>query len=144
MEWEATKGTLESLPLNVYWKSSLDCAKDQSSLINSVHLSLIVINTISTVIRVLKPSSSTHSLQIYCTGFTDPRSHTSCAEKRDPTNINILPFFYYYFSQNLIQFFIQQIPKLISFAFSSINNTQISSTQIFTKQIDSKLSFAKI
>ena len=68
-------------------EGSSDCAEDQSSLINSVHLSLIVTNIILTVIRALKPGSSTHSLQIYCTGFTGPRSHTFWAwiEKRDST-----------------------------------------------------------
>ena len=39
------------------------------------------------VVHALKPSSSTHSLQIYCSGLTGPRSHTSWvwAKKRDPT-----------------------------------------------------------
>ena len=60
-------------------KSSSDCAKDQPSLINSVHLCLIVINIILTVIHALKPSSLTHFLQIYCTGFTGLRSHISWA-----------------------------------------------------------------
>ena len=66
-------------------EGSSDCAEDQSSLINSVHLSLIVKNTILTVTRALKLGSSTHSLQIYCTGFTGPRSHIFWAwvEKRD-------------------------------------------------------------
>ena len=58
-------------------KSSSDCAEDQSFLINSVHLCLIVMNTILTVIHAQKPSSLTHFLQIYCTGFIGPRSHTS-------------------------------------------------------------------
>ena len=68
-------------------KGSSDYAEDQSSLINSVHLSLLMANTILTVIHALKPGSSTHFLQIYCTGFTGPRSHTSWvrAEKHDPT-----------------------------------------------------------
>ena len=58
-------------------KSSSDRAEDQSSLINSVHFCLIVMNTILIVIHALKSSSLTHYLQIYCTGFTGPRSHTS-------------------------------------------------------------------
>ena len=58
-------------------KSSSDCAEDQPFLINSVHLCLIVMNTILTVIHALKPNSLTHSLQIYCTGFTGPKSHRS-------------------------------------------------------------------
>ena len=68
-------------------KSSSDSAEDQSSLINSVHFCLIVMNTILTVIHALKPNSLTHSLQIYCTGFIGPRSHTSWAwaTKRVPT-----------------------------------------------------------
>ena len=39
------------------------------------------------VAHALKPSSSTHSLQIYCTGLAGPRSHTSWAwaAKHDPT-----------------------------------------------------------
>ena len=57
-------------------QNSSDCAKNKLSLINSVHLYLIVMNTILTVIHALKPSSLTHSLQIYCTGLTSPRSHT--------------------------------------------------------------------
>ena len=46
-------------------------------------------NTILTVIHSLKPSSLTHSLQIYCIGLTGPRSHTSWAwtAKRDPTYV---------------------------------------------------------
>ena len=72
---------------NVLEKSSSDCAEDQPSLINSVHLCLIVTNTILTVIHALKHSSLTHSLQIYCSGLTGPRSHTSWAwaAKRVPT-----------------------------------------------------------
>ena len=68
-------------------KSFSDCAEDQPSLINSVHPCLTVINTILTVIHALRPSSLTHPLQIYCTGLTGPRSHTSWAwvAKRDPT-----------------------------------------------------------
>ena len=62
---------------DVLEKSSSDCVEDQPSLINSVHLCLIVMNTILTVIHTLKLNSLTHSLQIYCTGFTGPRSHTS-------------------------------------------------------------------
>ena len=57
-------------------QSSSDCAENKHSLINSVHLCLIVMNTILTVIHALKPSSLIHSLQIYCTGLTGPRSHT--------------------------------------------------------------------
>ena len=60
-------------------KSSSDCAKDQPSLINSVHPCLIVMNTILTVIHILQFSFLTHYLQIYYTGFTVPRSHTSWA-----------------------------------------------------------------
>ena len=56
-------------------------------MINSVHLCLIVVNTILTVIHVLKPSSLTHSLQIYCIGLTSPSFHISWtwAAKRVPT-----------------------------------------------------------
>ena len=60
-------------------QSSSDCAENKLSLINSIHLSLIVVNTILTVIHALKPSSLTNSLQIYCTGLTGPRSHTPWA-----------------------------------------------------------------
>ena len=57
-------------------QSSLDCAENKLSLINSIHLCLIVVNTILNVIHALKSSFLTHSLQIYCTGLTGPRSHT--------------------------------------------------------------------
>ena len=60
-------------------QSSSDCAKNKLSLINSVHLCLIVMNTILTAIHALKSSSLTHSLQIYCTGLTGPRSYTPWA-----------------------------------------------------------------
>ena len=68
-------------------KSSSNLAENQSSLVNSVHLSLIVKNTVLTVVHTLKSSSLAHSLQIYCTGFTGLRSHAywARAEKRDPT-----------------------------------------------------------
>ena len=68
-------------------QSSSDCAENKLSLINSIHLCLIVVNTILTVIHALKPSSLTHSLQIYCTGLTGPRPHTPWAwvAKRVPT-----------------------------------------------------------
>ena len=70
-------------------QNSSDCAENKLSLINSIHLCLIVVNTILTVIHALKPSFLTHSLQIYCIGLTDPRSHTpwAWAVKRVPTNI---------------------------------------------------------
>ena len=44
-------------------------------------------NTTLTVIHALKPSSLTHSLQIYCIGLTNPKSHTprAWAAKRVPT-----------------------------------------------------------
>ena len=116
---------LGSLPLNATGEGSSTCVEDQSSLINSVHLSLIVTNTMLTTVHTLKPSSSTHSLQIYCTGFTDPRSHTSCAEKRDPTNINILLF--------LLLFF----PKFDTVFHST--NTQINLFCIFINQQHSNL-----
>ena len=60
-------------------QSSSDCVENKLSLINSIHLCLIVVNTILTVIHALKPSSLTHSLQIYYTGLTGPRSHTPWA-----------------------------------------------------------------
>ena len=60
-------------------QNSSDCAKNKLSLINSVYLCLIVMNTILTVIHALKSSSLTHSLQIYCTGLTGPRSYTPWA-----------------------------------------------------------------
>ena len=68
---------------------SSDCAENKLSLINSIHLCLIVVNTILTVIHALKPSSLTHFLQIYCTGLTGPRSHTPWAwvAKRVPTTV---------------------------------------------------------
>ena len=68
-------------------QNSSDYAEDKLSLINSVHLCLIVMNTILTVIHALKPSFLTHSLQIYCIGLTGPRSHTpwTWAAKRVPT-----------------------------------------------------------
>ena len=68
-------------------QSSSDCVENKLSLINSVHLCLIVMNTILTVIHALKPNSLTHSLQIYCTRLTGPRSHTlwAWAAKRIPT-----------------------------------------------------------
>ena len=75
---EAEKGGWNPYHSRGTRKSSSDCAEDQPSLINSVHPCLIVINTMLTVAHALKPSSSTHSLQIYCIGLTGPRSHTSC------------------------------------------------------------------
>ena len=68
-------------------QNSSDCAENKLSLINSVHFCLIVMNTMLTVIHVLKPSFLTHSLQIYCIGLTSPRSHTpwAWAAKRVPT-----------------------------------------------------------
>ena len=44
---------------------------------NPVHPGFIVINAMLAVAHALKLSSSSHSLQIYCTGLTGPRSHTS-------------------------------------------------------------------
>ena len=69
-------------------KSSSNRVEDQSSLVNSAHLSLIVKNTVLTVVYTLKPSSLTHSLQIHCTELTGLRSYTSWAwaEKRDLTS----------------------------------------------------------
>ena len=55
---------------------SLDCVENKLSLINSIHLCLIVMNTMLTIIHALKSSFLTHSLQIYCIGLTGPRSHT--------------------------------------------------------------------
>ena len=68
-------------------KNSSDRAEDQFSLVNSVHLSLIVKNTMLTVVHTLRPNSLTHSLQIHCIGLTGLRSHISWAwaKKRDPT-----------------------------------------------------------
>ena len=43
-------------------QNSSNCAENKLSLINSVHLCLIVMNTILTVIHTLKPSTLTHSL----------------------------------------------------------------------------------
>ena len=60
-------------------QSSSDCVENKLSLINSIHLCLIVVNTILTVIHALKPSSLTNFLQIYYTGLTGPRSHTPWA-----------------------------------------------------------------
>ena len=57
-------------------QNSSDCAENKLSLINSVHLLLIVMNTILTVIHALKFSSLTHSLQIYYIELISPRSHT--------------------------------------------------------------------
>ena len=58
-------------------------------MINPVHPYFTVINTALAVGHALKPSSSSHSLQIYYTGLTGPRSHTSWAwaAKRDPTSV---------------------------------------------------------
>ena len=72
-------------------QNSSDCAENKFSLINSVHLYLIVMNTRLTVIHTLKPSSLTHSLQIYCTRFIGPRSHTPWAwvAKRVPIIRNL-------------------------------------------------------
>ena len=72
-------------------QSSSDCAENKISLINSVHLCLIVVNSILIVIHALKPNSLTHSLQIYCTRLTGPRSHTPWAwvAKRVPTIRNL-------------------------------------------------------
>ena len=69
-------------------QSSSDCAKNKLSLINLIHLCLIVMNIILTVIHALKPSSLTHSLQIYCTGLTGLRSQTpwAWAAKRVPSS----------------------------------------------------------
>ena len=68
-------------------QSSSNCAENKISLINSIHLCLIVVNTILTVIHALKPSSLTHSLQIHCIRLIGPRSHTPWAwvAKRVPT-----------------------------------------------------------
>ena len=70
-------------------KSSSNRAEDQSSLVNSVHLNLIMENTVLTIVHTLKPSSLTHSLQIHCTGLIGRRSHASWTwpEKGDPTTI---------------------------------------------------------
>ena len=70
-------------------QSSLDCVENKLSLINSIHLCLIVVNTILTIIHALKPNFLTHSLQIYCTRLTGPRSHTPWAwvAKHVPTTI---------------------------------------------------------
>ena len=70
-------------------KSSSNRAEDQSSLVNSVHLSLIVKNTVLTIVHTLKPSSLAHSLQIHCTRLTGLRPHASWAraEKHDPTKV---------------------------------------------------------
>ena len=77
-------------------KSSPDCAEDQSSLANSVHLSSIVRNTVITVVHTLKPNSLVHSLQIHCTQLTGLRSHVSWAwpEKRNPT-VTLQLFFFF-------------------------------------------------
>ena len=68
-------------------QSSLDCAENKLSLINSIHFCLIVVNTILTVVHALKPSLLTHSLQIYYIGLTGPISHPPWAwvAKRVPT-----------------------------------------------------------
>ena len=63
-------------------RSSSDWAEDWPPLTNPIYLSLIVKNTMLTVVHTLKPNSLTHSLQIHCIRLTSPRSHTSwaCAE----------------------------------------------------------------
>ena len=60
-------------------------------MINPIHPGFTVINTMLAVAHTLKPSSSSHSLQIYCIELIGPRSHTSWAwvAKRDPTIINL-------------------------------------------------------
>jgi len=72
-------------------KSSSSRAEDQPYMINLVHPDFTVINTMLAIAHALKFSSSSHSLQIYCTGFTGPRSYTSWtwAAKRDPTHTYI-------------------------------------------------------
>ena len=60
-------------------QSSLDCAENKLSLINSVLLCVIVMNAILTVIHALKPNSLTHFLQIYYTVLIGPRFHTAWA-----------------------------------------------------------------
>ena len=45
-------------------QNSLDCVENKLSLIKSVHLCLIVMNTILTVIHALKSSSLTHSTNL--------------------------------------------------------------------------------
>ena len=77
---QQTRGTRKSFSFH---------AVDQSFLKNSVHLSLIVKNTVITVVHILNPSSLARSLQIHCTGLTGLRSHASWAwpEKHDPTPI---------------------------------------------------------
>ena len=68
-------------------KNSSDRAENQSSPVNSVHLSLTLKNAVLTVVHTLKPSSLARSLQIHCTELTGLRSHASWvwAEKRNPT-----------------------------------------------------------
>ena len=92
-EWRDTKSGAKAPPPPTHRgtrKSSSNRAEDQSSLVNSVHLSLIVKNTVLTVVHTLKPSSLAHPLQIHCTGLTGLKSHASWvqAEKCDPTTIN--------------------------------------------------------
>ena len=88
-EWRETEGagTPPQEQTRGTGKNSSFHAEDQSFLKNSVHLSLIVENTVITVVHILKPSSLARSLQIHCTGLTGLRSHTSWAglEKCDPT-----------------------------------------------------------
>jgi len=65
---------------------------------NPVHPCFTVINATLAVVHTLKPSSSFHSLQIYCTGFTGPRSHSywAWAAKRDPTKTKLILGFFIY------------------------------------------------
>ena len=100
----------------------MDCAEDQTSLINSVHLYLTVMNITLTVTHALRPSSPTHSLQIYCTGLIGPRSHTSWAwaGKRDPTVLFTFKM-YVKFYVNWVSFFTQSINSLFCLTFKILN-----------------------
>ena len=84
---EAEKGGWNPYHRGGTRESFSDRAEDRPPLINSVYLSLVMKSTVLTVVYTLKLTSLTHSLQIYCTGHTSLRSHTSWAwvEKRDTT-----------------------------------------------------------
>ena len=62
MEGDRKKGLRPPQHTRGTRKSFSDRAEDQSSLVNSVHLSLIVKKTVLIVVHTLKPSSLTHSL----------------------------------------------------------------------------------
>ena len=92
-EWREIEGGGDPKHTGGTRKSSSYRTEDQSPLVNSVHLSLIVKNTVLTVVHTLKPSSLAHSLQIHCTGLTGLRSiHLGLGLKNVTLHLSIIPF----------------------------------------------------